>query len=110
MTDAAAAFPPDYATARTRFRAAAARLGWAQEAHPIPGTGTLEISSLAGDQTAQKTSTGSTKVMLVGSTFTAAFSVQNPAKQPPPSSTPDSTLQYSGTGTFDTKNNKVRGV
>jgi len=33
------AFPPDYPTARTRFRAAATRLGWRQEAHPIAGTG-----------------------------------------------------------------------
>jgi hypothetical protein len=32
-------FPPDYSTARTRFRAAAARLGWRQETHLIPGTG-----------------------------------------------------------------------
>ena len=33
------AFPPDYATARDRFRAAAARLGWRQARHAIPGTG-----------------------------------------------------------------------
>lgn len=39
MTDPAADFPPDYATARTRFRAAATRLGWALGVQPIPGTG-----------------------------------------------------------------------
>ena len=39
MTDPAAAFPPDYATARARFRAAATRLGWAPQAHLIAGTG-----------------------------------------------------------------------
>jgi hypothetical protein len=39
VTDPAAHFPPDYATARARFRAAAARLGWEQHAHPIDGTG-----------------------------------------------------------------------
>ena len=39
MIDPAAAFPPDYATARSRFRAAAARLGWVQHAHRIDGTG-----------------------------------------------------------------------
>jgi hypothetical protein len=32
-------FPPDYVTARDRFRAAAARLQWALHSHPIPGTG-----------------------------------------------------------------------
>jgi hypothetical protein len=32
-------FPSDYATARDRFRSAAARLGWLQQAHAIPGTG-----------------------------------------------------------------------
>ena len=39
MTDPATAFPPDYATARARFRAAAARLGWVQQAQHISGTG-----------------------------------------------------------------------
>jgi len=33
------AFPPDYPTARTRFRAAAMRLGWTQVSHLVPGTG-----------------------------------------------------------------------
>lgn len=32
-------FPPDYATARAWFRDAAARRGWALEAHPIAGQG-----------------------------------------------------------------------
>lgn len=34
-----AAFSPDYATARKRFRQAASRLGWDLEAHPIGATG-----------------------------------------------------------------------
>ncbi len=33
--DALAAFSPDYVTARTRFRRAAARLGWELESHPV---------------------------------------------------------------------------
>ena len=80
--------------------------------HPIPGTGTLEIASLAGDQTAQKTKSGSTLVLLVGSSFTAKFSVQSPAQQPAPPGppVPDSTPQYSGTGTFTTTNTKFKGV
>jgi hypothetical protein len=79
--------------------------------HPIPGTGTLEIASLAGDQTATKTKSGSTKVMLVGSTFTAAFAVQNPAKQPTPGGpVPDPMPRYSGTGNFVTTNIKLKGT
>src|SRR5260221_497823 len=38
-TDRLADFPADYATARLRFRAAAKRLGWTLEVHPIPGSG-----------------------------------------------------------------------
>lgn len=80
--------------------------------HPTPGTGTLEIASLAGDQQATKTSTGGTKVMLVGSSFTAKFTVQQPAQQPTPSGppVPDATPQYSGTGKFVTTNTKLRGT
>jgi hypothetical protein len=79
--------------------------------HSIPGTGTLEIASLAGDQTAQKTKTGSTLVLLVGSSFTAKFSVQSPAQQPTSAGpVPDPTPQYSGTGTFTTTNTKFKGV
>lgn len=79
--------------------------------HSTPGTGTLEIASLAIDQQAQKTSTGGTKVMLVGSSFTAKFTVQSPAQQPAPPGppVPDATLQYSGTGSFTTTNVKLRG-
>jgi hypothetical protein len=76
----------------------------------IPGTGTLEITSLAGDQTARKTRSGGTPVLLVGSTFTATFMVQSPAQQPTPSGpVPDPTPRYSGSGTFQTTNTKLRG-
>jgi len=79
--------------------------------HSIPGTGTLEIAALAGDQTAQKTRTGDTPVLLVGSSFTASFSVQSPAQQPTPSGpVPDPMPKYSGTGTFTTTNTKFKGV
>jgi hypothetical protein len=79
--------------------------------HPIPGTGTLEIEALAGDQQATKTSTGNTKMMLVGSSFTAKFTVQSPAMQPAPPAPPipDPITQYSGTGNFVTTNLKLRG-
>ena len=76
--------------------------------YPIPGTGTLKIAALGGDQKSKKTSIAGKPVLLKGSTFTAKFMVQNPAKQPPPASTPDATPQYSGTGTFITTNTKWR--
>lgn len=77
--------------------------------HSIPGTGTLKIASLAGDQKAQKTKTGGKAVLLKGSQFTAKFEVQSPAQQPPPgpgSPVPDATPQYSGQGSFMPSNTK----
>lgn len=71
--------------------------------HSIPGTGTLKIAALAGDQKAQKSQTGGKAVLLKGSQFTAKFEVQSPAQQPPPgpgSPVPDATPQYSGQGSF----------
>jgi Contractile injection system spike tip protein len=79
----------------------------------IPGVGTLEIDALAGDQTATKTSTGGTAVLLVGGAFTAKLTVSSPAMQPPPGPgppIPDSTTEYSGRGQFVTTNTKLRGV
>jgi hypothetical protein len=80
--------------------------------YSIPGTGTLKISALAGDQKAKKTQTGGKLVLLKGSSFTAKFEVQSPAKQPPPgpgSPIPDASPQYSGSGTFITTNTKFQG-
>lgn len=80
--------------------------------HPIPGTGTLEIAALAGDQQATKSNSGGTKLMLKGSDFTAKFTVQSPAQQPAPPGppVPDATPQYSGQGNFMTTNTKLRGT
>src|SRR4051794_24328147 len=52
--------------------------------YSIPGTGTLTIASLGGDQQATTCSTGGKKLLLKGSTYTARFSVTVPAMQPPP--------------------------
>jgi len=71
--------------------------------HSIPGTGTLKIASLAGDQKARMTNSGGKAVLLKGSQFIAKFEVQSPAQQPPPgpgSPVPDATPQYSGQGMF----------
>ncbi len=80
--------------------------------YSIPGTGTLKIASLAGDQKAKKTQTGGKAVLLKGSSFTAEFDVQSPAKQPVPapgSPVPDATPKYSGSGSFITTNTKFQG-
>lgn len=81
--------------------------------YSIPGTGTLKIAALAGNQKATKTKTGGKAVLLKGGSFTAKFEVQSPAQQPPPgpgSPIPDPTLQYSGSGTFTTTNTKFKGA
>lgn len=81
--------------------------------YSIPGVGILSIQSLGGDQKAQKTKSGGKPVLLKGSTFTAKFQVMAPAMQPPPGPgppIPDSTPQYSGTGSFMTTNLKVRAT
>ena len=80
--------------------------------YSIPGSGTLEIAALAGDQKASKTQSGSENLLLVGGSFTARFKVQSPAQQPPPgpgSPTPDATPEYSGSGSFLTTNTRFRG-
>jgi Contractile injection system spike tip protein len=81
-------------------------------AFPIPGTGTLKIAALAGDQKASKTSTGGKAVLLKGSQFTARFEVQSPAQQPTAAgpTVPDAMPQYSGSGMFVTTNFKFQGT
>lgn len=81
--------------------------------HSIPGTGTLKIAGLGGDQKATKTNSGQKPVLLKGSKFQASFEVQNPAKQPPPSGgppIPDPTPKYSGFGSFVTTNTLFQGA
>ncbi|MCA8991594.1 MAG: hypothetical protein KDA88_06425 [Planctomycetaceae bacterium] len=79
--------------------------------YSIPGTGTLKIAGLAGDQKTTKTKTGNKPILLKGQMFTAKFEVQSPAQQPPPgpgTPIPDATPQYSGQGMFVTTNMKLR--
>lgn len=78
----------------------------------IPGTGTLTISALAGDQLASTSSTGTVELMVKGSKFTAKFSVASPAMQPTASGSPvpDSTPEYSGSGSFQTTNSRIKAA
>lgn len=78
--------------------------------YSIPGMGMLFIKSLAGDQTAKKVKSGGKPVLLKGASFKAKFTVTVPAQQPSAPPIPDTTLQYSGTGTFITMNMKVKGT
>lgn len=81
-------------------------------AYPIPGSGTLKIAALAGNQKAVKTKTGGKPVLLKGGMFTAKFEVQSPAQMVTPAgaTVPDSTPQYSGMGSFNTMNSKFQGT
>ena len=75
----------------------------------IPGTGTLQIDQLAGDQRTQTTAGGGKKLILKGSQFTAKFSVVAPAQQPQATGPiPDGTASYTGNGQFLTTNLTVR--
>ena len=79
--------------------------------HTSPGVGMLTISSLADNNIAKKTKSKGQPVMLKGATFKAKFQVAVPAMQPSaPSPIPDATPQYNGTGTFISKNLKVKGI
>mgnify|MGYP001161953845 FL=1 len=71
------------------------------------GMGTLEIVALAVDQKASKTKTGSTPMLLVGSSFVARFKVVSKAMDP--QGVPDPTPEYPGQGKFVTTNTKFRG-
>ncbi len=75
--------------------------------YSIPGTGTLKIESLAGDQKAQNTTFGKKSAILKGKKFNAVFEVMSPAQMPPPASTPDPLQSHSGgKGSFVTENTK----
>jgi hypothetical protein len=75
----------------------------------IPGTGTLQIDQLAGDQLTQTVAAGGKKSILKGSQFIAKFTVAGPAQQPQASGpVPDATPSYTGQGQFVTTNTSVK--
>jgi hypothetical protein len=73
----------------------------------IPGTGTLEITLLPTNKTAQ-TDNGK-KILIKGATFTVKFNVQTPAQQPTPGGpVPDPVKVKPGTAQFITGNMQVK--
>jgi hypothetical protein len=74
----------------------------------IPGTGTLEITLMPNNKTAQ-TENGK-KILIKGATFTAKFNVQTPAQQPTPGGpVPDPVAVKPGTAQFITTNMQTMG-
>jgi len=79
--------------------------------HTVPGSGSMKISALAGNQKATKTKTGDKLVLLKGMLFIAKFEVQSPAQQTTPSGpVPDPMTEHVGNGTFVTANIKFTGT
>ena len=78
-------------------------------AHTTPGSGTLKIDALNGDQLTETTTIEEKKVILKGSQFDAVFEVTDPAKQPTSGGpVPDTTPKYSGgKGSFVASNTIV---
>jgi hypothetical protein len=71
-----------------------------------PGTCTLTIQALGGDQTSKKTMSGGKPVIVKGMMFTAKMQVMTPAMQPNPPAPPipDPVPMNIGQGMFITTN------
>lgn len=83
--------------------------------HTKPGTGTLKISALGGDQLTSKSKSGGKAVILLGTTFEAVFEVDAPAEDIKPvasggSPIPDQKPSYAGTGEFQAANAKIKAT
>jgi hypothetical protein len=87
----------------------AAGCAYTTPTHLTPGSGTLAIAALAGDQRARKTYSGRAQLLLVGGRFSATFTVQAPALDPS-SGAPDTMPEYRGQGRFVSVNTRVRGT
>ncbi|MFD4597983.1 hypothetical protein ACFWPQ_08075 [Streptomyces sp. NPDC058464] len=71
-----------------------------------PGTGKLVLTLLPENLT-RKTTNGGKPILIRGGTFTAVFTVETPATQPPPTALPDPLLAKPGTARFITTNISV---
>lgn len=81
--------------------------------HVKPGSGTIKIKSLAGNQKAKKTKSGGKEIIIKGAQFNAVFEIQTPAEDITPvasggSPIPDPKPSYNGKGLFIPSNVKVK--
>jgi hypothetical protein len=74
----------------------------------IEGAGVVTISGLNVNQLSVNTIYKGRRVILLGSTFEAKFTVVSPAWKPGETWVPDSVGSYDGTGFFTTTNTKVK--
>jgi Contractile injection system spike tip protein len=72
--------------------------------------GSLKITGLASDQTAQKLTVGGKKVIPVGSKFDATLTVITKAKTSSLPVQSDQTASYSGKGSFTTSDTKLESA
>ena len=74
----------------------------------IPGTGMLTLTLLPENLT-QQTTNGGKPLLIRGATFTAMFTVEDPAQQPTPTGpVPDPEVEKPGTARFITTNESVQ--
>ena len=78
-------------------------------AFTTPGKGTITIDSLGTDQVATKTNSAGKPVLLKGSLLIAKFAVTQPATNANTGAS-DPNTEYLGNGTFETSNDKWKGV
>jgi contractile injection system spike tip protein len=76
-------------------------LTYTDGAFAVAGQGTLAVVP----KTTTVLKDGKIALLVKGTTFTATFTVTQPAKMPPPVSTPDPVPVKSGTASFTTRNN-----
>lgn len=75
-------------------------LQYTDGAYTVPGQGTLAVFPV----TTTVMKNGGLVLLLKGTQFSATFTVTQPAKTPPPASTPDPVLSKPGTASFTTSN------
>ena len=74
----------------------------------IPGTGTLKIARLSGNQKSKKVKCNGKPLLLKGGQFQSECKVGSQAKNPGPPPVPDPNPKYNGKGMFVTTNVNVK--
>ncbi len=76
-------------------------LPYTDGAYTVPGQGTVAVFP----KTTTVLKNGELPLLVKGTQFSAMFTVTQPAKMPPPVSTPDPVLTKPGTASYATRNN-----